>query len=219
MKAALRLFLGVLLIGFCSSVNAADDAADKRNWPRTVEEAVERLIDEMPDDLVLELAYTPEDHLIIYHRWLGMGIRNNFGLWRGNKSLLRSCGSADMHPDSASTVIIKATWERLREKMEPDARRRLEALQKAADEILIKPGNYKRIHLKDLVREINEQIANCSKAEAGMKLTVAPEIAEKEIDSKSVDVGLLSTFLLIMEMRNYAQVKYHPPEIRLTPLK
>ncbi len=219
MKIARRLFLGVILLGLCGSVYAAEKAADKRNWPKTVDEAVQRMIDELPAEMLLEIAYTPKDHLIMYHRFLGMGIRNRYGLWRGNTSLLRSCGSADMHPDSASTVIIKATWERLREKMEPESRRRLEALQKADDEIWLKPGNYEKTKLKDLVREINEQIANSSNGIEGMKLTLVPEIAEKEIDFKSVDVGYLSTFFLIIKMRHNVQVKYNPPGIRLMPLK
>ena len=53
------------------------------------------------------------------HFSLGQGIRNEFGLWAGNEELLESCkamaGKTDLHIDSASSVIIKALWERLRQ--------------------------------------------------------------------------------------------------------
>ncbi len=52
--------------------------------------------------------------LVTLHFGLGLAIRNEFGLLAGNKSLLAACGSPDMHPDSASAVIIRTLWECLR---------------------------------------------------------------------------------------------------------
>jgi hypothetical protein len=46
------------------------------------------------------------------HFGLGVRIREDFGLWRGNRALLLSCGSLD--PDDASMAIIRALWARLR---------------------------------------------------------------------------------------------------------
>jgi len=50
-----------------------------------------------------------------FHFGLGMGIRNEYGLWSGNEELMDSCreisGDKDHHVDSASTVIIKALWK------------------------------------------------------------------------------------------------------------
>lgn len=68
---------------------------------------------------------TPKDELILFHHGWGTGIRNAFGLWKGNAALMRSCaearggrtgagtGAAFLHPDSASMVIIEAVWLRL----------------------------------------------------------------------------------------------------------
>ena len=52
-----------------------------------------------------------KDELIEYHLSLGLGIRNYYGLWNGNYSLLADCHT-DV-PDGASMVIIEAVWQRL----------------------------------------------------------------------------------------------------------
>lgn len=83
-------------------------------WPRTVEQAVDGIIDELePEDLEMVRSSKRED-LIRFHMGWGMGIRNGLGLWRGNQALLRSaCGEEQCHPDDASMKIIHAVWERL----------------------------------------------------------------------------------------------------------
>jgi len=62
--------------------------------------------------------------LISLHHGFGTWIRNNFGLWRGNRSLLLDCERIEkprshrirgmMHPDDASTTITRALWRSLR---------------------------------------------------------------------------------------------------------
>jgi hypothetical protein len=60
---------------------------------------------------------TPREDLIKYHHGWGTGIRNNFGLWRGNNSLMQSClalrENQQTHPDSVSMIIIEETWAQL----------------------------------------------------------------------------------------------------------
>ena len=87
-----------------------------KEWSKTVDEAVAKILSEMPEKDRSRLKSTPEDDLINFHFGLGMFIRNEFGLWAGNKKLLNSCGSETMHPDDASTVITKAVWKKLNEK-------------------------------------------------------------------------------------------------------
>jgi hypothetical protein len=60
------------------------------------------------------LRQTPENVLDALHFGLGATIRETCGLWGGNTDLLASCGSPDMHPDSASAVIVRAVWQKLR---------------------------------------------------------------------------------------------------------
>jgi hypothetical protein len=79
--------------------------------PKTVEEAVNRILAGMDDADKTHVRETPRDKLILFHHGWGTGIRNAFGLWSGNTALLASCGEG--HPDDASMVIIEAVWARL----------------------------------------------------------------------------------------------------------
>ena len=87
--------------------------------PRTVQEAVDRLIDELPLKDKATIASMAEDDLVTLQTNLGYYIGNQFGIWSGNRSLLHSCeivsGDAHLHPDFAPSVIIKELWKRLRE--------------------------------------------------------------------------------------------------------
>jgi len=87
-----------------------------KDWPKNIDEAVDKLLELMQEEDQLHLKNTPENELIKYHFFLGMYIRNQFGLWKENKELIRSCagkGRSVIHPDDASMVIIKALWKRL----------------------------------------------------------------------------------------------------------
>ena len=79
------------------------------NWPKTIDEAAERLLTELSEKEKERLKNTPEDELIVFHFSLGIFVRNHFGLWAGNL-----CQSA-MHPDDISSAIIKRAWEKLHE--------------------------------------------------------------------------------------------------------
>jgi hypothetical protein len=83
-------------------------------WPLDVEHAVAELLVRLPDDDHDSLRSMAASDLVTLHFGLGLAIRNEFGLLAGNTALLAACGSADMHPDSASAVIIRALWEYLR---------------------------------------------------------------------------------------------------------
>ena len=88
----------------------------KKEWPRTVEEAVDRLLSLMSEEDKQSLKNTPKKDLIRFHFGLGQYIRNEFGLWQGNTELLKSCEkeSIFVHPDEFSSIIIEALWKRLR---------------------------------------------------------------------------------------------------------
>ena len=65
----------------------------------------------MKDSDKKQVRETKREDLILFHHGWGTGIRNEFGLWRGNTNLMADCHAK--HPDDASMVIIKAVWERL----------------------------------------------------------------------------------------------------------
>jgi hypothetical protein len=83
----------------------------QEKWPATLDEAVNQIVSQLSDEDKARVRKTQRDDLIMFHLGWGTGIRNAFGLWRGNKALLESCGGG--HPDDASMRIIEAVWERL----------------------------------------------------------------------------------------------------------
>jgi HEAT repeat protein len=105
--------------GFTFGGKAAGGARQpEQNMPRTIEEAVHRLVEELPLQVMLEIAQKPTELKVIanYHFGLGTGIRNNFGLFAGNNpSLAEACGPGGSNPDHASSVILAELWKKLRE--------------------------------------------------------------------------------------------------------
>jgi len=83
-------------------------------YPQSIESAVEILIDALDQKDLDTIKNMNEDDLWSVHMNLGQGIRNSMGLWGDNKALLKSCGSEDMHPDDASSSIVKFLWLTLR---------------------------------------------------------------------------------------------------------
>jgi len=88
-------------------------------WPKTVDEAVTMILEGMDEESKAKIRATAEDDLIMYHHGWGTGIRNSFGLWGGNTALRESCGSATIHPDECSMIIIRAVWKRLQSEPAP----------------------------------------------------------------------------------------------------
>ena len=88
-----------------------DETLVRASWPRTLDEAVRRIIDDMGDAGRKMVRDTKKEKLILFRHGWGTGIRNEFGLWRGNTNLLADCHAE--HPDDASMVIIEAVWQRL----------------------------------------------------------------------------------------------------------
>ena len=83
-------------------------------FPKTIETAAEIVMDGLSKDDLATIKQMKEDDLWEVHMSLGQGIRNSMGLWGDNKALLKSCGSEDMHPDDASSAIVKFLWLKLR---------------------------------------------------------------------------------------------------------
>lgn len=94
-----------------------DDLNKIRPLPKTVHEAVDRLITELPlKDKVL-IANMTYDELIDLNSNLGTYIRNAFRLWSGNMALMESCRFSikdkTINADGASFAIIVNLWDKL----------------------------------------------------------------------------------------------------------
>jgi len=87
--------------------------------PKTVNQAVDRLISEISLKDKTTIANIAEVELSVLHTSIGEYIRNEFGLWSGNKDLMTSCcffAKRDkVSEDEASSIIIRELWKRLRE--------------------------------------------------------------------------------------------------------
>jgi hypoxanthine-DNA glycosylase len=85
------------------------------DWPTTFEEAVARLLGELSETDKTALRTMREADLPLLHFSLGLAIRNGFGMWRDNYSLLELCaGGWHRDPDAASMAIIEGAWRQLR---------------------------------------------------------------------------------------------------------
>jgi hypothetical protein len=94
-----------------NTLQSSRSDADQR-LPRTLQEAVDQLILLLTQAEKDKIAAAHDADAIIVHFSLGAYIRKVFGLWRGNKALMVSCGA--LNPEDASSVIIRELWVRLR---------------------------------------------------------------------------------------------------------
>ncbi len=108
MKALLP---AVLLLVIASAAASADIKTLERNqWPTSVNAAVVDLLAGLSDEDKASLREMRKEDLIRLHHGWGTGIRNQYGLWRGNRSLIESACGKPCHPDEASMIIIEAVW-------------------------------------------------------------------------------------------------------------
>lgn len=88
------------------------------NYPKSVEEAVDKLVEELPLKDRVYIAGLEQQDLGLIHGLLGSYIRQDFGLFRGNMELIESCqkvsGIEGLTADQVPLVIMKALWKRLR---------------------------------------------------------------------------------------------------------
>ena len=98
-----------------SAFSAEPEMLGPEKWPTTVESTVKDILSTMSEKDKELIRKTKRQDLIMFHHGWGTGIRNYYGLWRGNKELIISACGAPCHPDEASMVIIEAVWKKLQE--------------------------------------------------------------------------------------------------------
>jgi hypothetical protein len=85
--------------------------------PKTVEEAVDRLISNLDLEAKVKIANMDLDDLVNLHSNLHIYFKNTFGVWSGNTELLTDCRSISNEPiyneDDATVVIIGVLWQKL----------------------------------------------------------------------------------------------------------
>ena len=81
--------------------------------PKDLTECFQLLQIILPRETVTELKFTDEEDLYRYHLGLGMGLRNNWGLWRNSRLRQYFNKMGIHHPDDMSGIIIKSFWRYL----------------------------------------------------------------------------------------------------------
>jgi hypothetical protein len=88
------------------------------NLPKTVKQALAKLLSDLSLQDKVKIAKMSEDNLLDLHFSVGTYIRNEFKLWSENIALVESCraatGKDDLEPDEISHVILKELWRELR---------------------------------------------------------------------------------------------------------
>ncbi len=115
------LYLGIIedkMPDFINRPYGTEEAAINDKYPDTVEQAVTRLIEELPLKDKTRLAAMTEMDLNHLHPSLGVYIKTNYRILTGNEKLMVSCRQAANDPeldaDGAALVIIKKLWESLK---------------------------------------------------------------------------------------------------------
>ena len=87
--------------------------------PKTVQEAIEILVSNLPLKEKTTIANMSEEELIKLNANLGRYVMDKFGLWSGNEKLVESCLELTDYPlhneDDAAAVIVKELWLKLRQ--------------------------------------------------------------------------------------------------------
>ncbi len=78
--------------------NIEADDIDRETWPSTINEAAARIVANLSPAERAGLASLSDGDLFAQHFGMGMQIRNNFGLWRGNTQLLDECTLSSRSP-------------------------------------------------------------------------------------------------------------------------
>ena len=125
---ALNIIEGAYYLGLAeTSMSAAGNLKDLAQSqaepppkaPRTVDEAVDQLLSNMPLRDKITVANMSPDELPNLHLTVGGYILNNFGLLSGNWELIKSCrtmsGSQLQHEEDAVSIILEALWDRLQQ--------------------------------------------------------------------------------------------------------
>ncbi len=87
------------------------------NQPKTVDESITRLMDELPLKYKVYIASLSREVLTLIYPSLKSRIGQEYGLYSGNRKLIQSCravsGNDDLAPDQCITFIIEELWRHL----------------------------------------------------------------------------------------------------------
>ena len=100
-------------------IDLTDRQTISPEYPKTVGEAVDRLISELKLKDRATISNMSAEGVAVLNQTLGKYIRDHFGLWKDNDALIESCrvlSKTDVfNADVASMVMLMELWEKLQE--------------------------------------------------------------------------------------------------------
>jgi len=218
MKAPVLLALG-LAVGAATA--AEPDQTINEDWPKSVDEAVQRLRNRLsPEDLEW-IRRNPKDVVTSQlHLPYGTGVRNDFGLWGKNKPLLASCRTS--HAEECSSIIFSAMWDKVRAETDPLLAENLDCHFSALTRTKIDTTGWYRMRLgemlTDLQRQIDQQADTSNHSSCGaLKIDVlgSPDL-QCFVRVEYEDTGTLEHLFQWVSFRNAFSVTHDPPYANLT---
>ena len=190
--------------------------------PGSLAEATELLVSELSDEDKRFLATRKRDDLIQFHMGWGMGIRNRFGLWSGNKSLLASCGSRWMHPDSASGVIIESVWQTLRDELDEEYLDELEKVHSVSDTVRLGARDLAGLNFTNFAKAVNNAIKEAypdinESERVTFEVTGEVDWMKRPLELRIEEGETLSLWRMLapLNFKHSASINYEPGKITL----
>jgi len=214
-------FLAIPFILAAFGATAGDaPATNGKAWPKTVDEAAQRIHDGLSSDELEWIRRNPKKVVTIeLHLPYGTGVRNEFGLWGENRALLESCKTDDA--EECSGIIFSALWDKVRAETDPTLRKSLDCQFSALDRVEIDTAGWYQLHLgqmlTDLQQQIDKQAGSSSGCNEPLKIVVLgdPDLqcfVRVEYEEKD-PLGRLFGWV---GFRNAFSVTHSPPNIELT---
>jgi hypothetical protein len=125
-KDTVYIIQGVISLGLVKAKSGeCETDYDRKDYikivpipPKTVDEAVEKMISDLDLESKVKIANMDLNNLTSAHFDLFVYVKDAFGVWHGNKELLADCraisGELIRSEEEATLVILKELWERLR---------------------------------------------------------------------------------------------------------
>ncbi len=192
----------------------ASHAVQAAQPPTTVSDAVRILIRELSEEQKYRTATSPPDRVFeIYGTGLGRAIRNNFGLWRDNESLLEDCGGKNESPEACSWKIFDQLYRDLRSAVPQDELNALSALQHEIDNVRTPPAILQSATLDQIVQFLNNAIKSAGRSERD--ICVVSEAGEQAAPATFIQNTYepLQHALDALEMRYGLIIVKKPPKI------
>lgn len=209
-------------LGLAACAPRAPEASASTSWPGTVDEAVDRLLGELPADRVDWIRRIPKDAVISQlYMGYGTGVRNQFGLWGGNDALLTSCGTDD--PEGCSSVILERLWDSVQAKTDPVLRASLQCQFATMHKIRIDTTGWYLLTVGEMLDAMQAQIDRQVAAAAGpgcpTQLRIVPVgdlnrqcFVRAEFEQEQP----LDTALMWLGFRNGLTPRHVPPNLEFT---